>query len=341
MSIMEQAYSYLEQVKALVGDAHRAARRALYEALPQQAKDEARRIQKASHFVAENANVEDRKEHLSPSGAYKLVVTPYSTSPGCWSYTQGLVYRRGEDKPLAEIQRNYGQFPFAWVEGHEKGDFLLAGEDYQGQTVINLRTGARRDHLPKSAAQGAGFCWASIHPNPKGDLVAAQGCHWGGAYEIRFYDFSEPMLPPWPKISGTEGQLSEFFGWVGDESASIGGYESFHEGLNMSEDAMYLAHARGELSDELYNKYGYEEDSWKDRKIGERIWTRPPPLQSLTDHIREHLPWFREQGRKVPFEVVFQTQALLSRLSKEEWDEYKQSDAMPLFAWALENQDAS
>jgi len=188
MSIMEQARESVERAKALLGD--RDAQRRLFEALPKAAQAEARRQQKAAFFVPENANLKDRKEHLSPSGEYKLVVTPYETSPGCWGYTQGLVYQRKEDVPIAEIQRNYSRFPFAWVEEHAKGDFLLCGETYQGQTVINLKTGARRDHLPDSASRGSGFCWACIHPSPTGKLVAVEGCFWGAPYEIRFYDFS-------------------------------------------------------------------------------------------------------------------------------------------------------
>ena len=67
-------------------------------------------------------------EHLSPSGKYRLVVTRHGTGPGTWNYSKGRVYRKtnaGGWELFAEICRNYGSFPFAWVEGHKDGDDYL------------------------------------------------------------------------------------------------------------------------------------------------------------------------------------------------------------------------
>lgn len=61
---------------------------------------------KDDFFIPENAQVERRSKHLSPSGKYKLIVTPYSTQSGAFSYSQGLVYVSWEEKPIAEIRRN-------------------------------------------------------------------------------------------------------------------------------------------------------------------------------------------------------------------------------------------
>lgn len=159
------------------------------------------RMTKAELFRSENANLDRREEHLSPSGKYKLVVTPYATKPGCWGYTQGLVYTVGSDTPIAEIQRNYSAFPFLFVEGHPNGhDYLIGGEDYQGQTVIELDTGARRDFLPEAAAKGHGFCWASYQFEPSVQLLVVQGCFWACSYETCFYDFADPMKG-WPGLT--------------------------------------------------------------------------------------------------------------------------------------------
>lgn len=126
MSILEQAHAYLELAKDLVGDAHREKRRALHEALPQAVREEAYRIQKAAYFAPENARLDERKEELSPSGKYKLAVTPFSTRPGAWCYSQGLVYRTSDGCLIAEVQRNYHAMPFAWIEGHTNGhDYLV------------------------------------------------------------------------------------------------------------------------------------------------------------------------------------------------------------------------
>jgi len=92
-------------------------------------------MEKTDFFVPENADVSRRKEYLSPSGKYKLVLTPFKTQEGCWSYTQGLVYEG--DRLITEVQRDYSSFPFAWIDPHVNGgSYLICGENYQGQTVI-------------------------------------------------------------------------------------------------------------------------------------------------------------------------------------------------------------
>jgi hypothetical protein len=158
------------------------------------------------------------KEHVSPSGKYKLVTTSYATKPGCWDYKRGQVY--AGEKLVADVKRNYASFPFAWAEGHKNGhDYLLCGEDYQGYTVIELDTGRRNDLLPESVPRkysykekdgtvktgtvpvypnGYGFCWVGIHPSPDRMVLAIDGCYWACPYEVVLLDFSEPMkFPLW------------------------------------------------------------------------------------------------------------------------------------------------
>jgi len=153
-------------------------------------------------FVTEDEG--SRREHLSPSGRYKLVTSSFGTKPGCWSYCRGQVYSVGSDEPIATVNRNYSAFPFLFVENHPNGHrYLVCGEDYQGQTVVELDTGARRDHLPGEAHDGHGFCWASHTFHPETKTLVVDGCHWACPYEFRFYDFSDPMSG-WPQLE-TEG----------------------------------------------------------------------------------------------------------------------------------------
>lgn len=163
---------------------------------------------KTDFFVPENAKTECRQEHLSPSGKYKLVTTPYATSPGCWSYSQGLVYMVGDEStPIAEVQRNYSSFNHTFIEDHPNGHaYLICGEDYQGQTVIELDTGRRRDFLPEAAAQGHGFCWVTHKFDPGTNILTVAGCIWACPYEFRFYDFSDPMDSGWPWLETDDGE---------------------------------------------------------------------------------------------------------------------------------------
>ena len=151
-------------------------------------------------FTEANADLSRNQEHLSPSGKFKLVVTPYATKPGCWAYTQGRVYRNGVDSPIAEVRRNYSSFPFLFIEDHPRGPFLICGEDYQGQTVIELDTGKRADFLPEAAAKGHGFCWVEYKFDAPTGLLVVRGCVWACPYEFRIYDFSDPMNAGWPEI---------------------------------------------------------------------------------------------------------------------------------------------
>lgn len=140
------------------------------------------------------------QESFSPSGRYKLLVRYYGTKPGSWNYSRGTVWAADDPdgKPIADVKRNYSSFEFAWIEGHPNGhSYLVCGEDYQGQTVVELDTGRRRDHLPPEAKQGHAFCWIDYSFHAPTCLLVVGGCHWACPYETRFYDFRDP-LTGWP-----------------------------------------------------------------------------------------------------------------------------------------------
>ncbi len=158
------------------------------------------RIEIDASFATQNEDMTSRREEMSQSGNYKLVIGTFGRMPNFWSYTQGRVFRIGSHEPIATINRNYTCFPFAFIEGHPNGhDYLLCGEDYQGQTVIELDTGKRRDYLPDEADDGSGFCWAAYRFNAASQILFVDGCHWACPYEFRFFDFSAPLVG-WPQI---------------------------------------------------------------------------------------------------------------------------------------------
>ena len=165
-------------------------------------KNEQYREEISKVFVPENAT-DKQYEHFSPDGAYKLVIRGYSTKPGCWDYSQGLIYRVGESSPLFEVQRNYHQFPFSWVDHPNQHQYLVTGQDYQGSTVLELDTGKRKDSLPEEAKQGWGFCWVKHRLDQETKILTVLGCCWACPYEFRFYDFSDPMNG-WPVLECDE-----------------------------------------------------------------------------------------------------------------------------------------
>ena len=151
-------------------------------------------------FTPENAG--RAWEALSPSGKYRLVVTEFEQT-GDFTYSRGVVYRREGDGWVElpqDIKRNYSAFPYSWIEGHANGhDYLVGGIDYQGQTVLELDTGRRRDLIPREATLGWAFCWAGHEYHPASQLLIVDGCYWACPYERRLYDFSNPM-EGWPLL---------------------------------------------------------------------------------------------------------------------------------------------
>ena len=187
-AVLTEAKAFLAKAESMSRDAFREA----YKKLPAPVRQAYRRLQ--NEKMCNNPQEDLKKEYVSPSGAYKLVVIPHKTREGSWNVTEGLVYRQGSDKPIERVCRNYSSFPFLWVEPHNNGhSYLVCGEDYQGQTVIELDTGKRRDHLPEAATEGFGFCWVHYKYDPGTDLITVAGCIWAAPYEYRFYDFSDPM----------------------------------------------------------------------------------------------------------------------------------------------------
>jgi hypothetical protein len=199
MEALTQAKAFFEKAKEMTRDALGEA----VKLLPKDVQTAFWEMRKASYFTPENEVEGSRKEILSPSGKYKLVVSRFGTGPGSWNYSQGVVYRKDDDQPIATVQRNYGAFPNLFIEGHPKGNFLVCGKDYQGQTVIELDTGKRRDLMSDGSDKGWGFCWASYEYNAPNQLLVVCGCHWACPYEHRFYDFSDPMNG-WPEVEPEE-----------------------------------------------------------------------------------------------------------------------------------------
>lgn len=190
MSPADEAKAFFERAQTLDSEDLREETKKLPEAV----QEAFWKLRKASHF--DPKNLVKSTESLSPSGKYKLVVSSFKTGPGTWNYSQGQVFAQGSDTPIATVQRNYGAFPYLFVEDHPNGhSYLICGEDYQGQTVIELDTGLRRELLKK----GHGFCWGSYEWLPSMQALLVDGCFWACPYEFRFFDFSDPMSG-WPQI---------------------------------------------------------------------------------------------------------------------------------------------
>lgn len=211
----------------------------------------------------------DPQMERSPSGKYLLVITRFETKPGAWSYTRGQVFC-GEHL-VAEVLRNYSSFPFAWVEGHPNGhDYLACGEDYQGQTIVEVDTGRQVSTYPEAAHKGFGFCWASIHPSPDKQVLAVDGCYWACPYEVVLYDFRDPMNLPLPELERWDD--AEGF----DEWRSTGSIQLAR--------TVEVRKSDKKLIDDLPEEEWPPESEWEDLKIT-KLWT-PECLKEKTNATR-------------------------------------------------------
>lgn len=307
-----------------------------YKDLSVEVQREIKNIEDAIIFRPENSHVEQREIHLSPSNDYKLVVTPYSDPGGGSGRTQGLIYQNGSDIPIAEVRRNYGVFPHAWVEGHRNGNsYLICGEDYQGQTVVELNTTKRIDYVPDGARKGWGFCWGSIHPSPDGQMLAVEGCFWACPWEIRVYDFADPMNHPLAEL-GSGGELDTFIRWDGDNSLVMSGEENRHKTLSVSHRDLESQVRSGLINEDQYEALTSKDDDWETITVSERKWIRPSDREILESYIYENFRWRRKSNQSVSQDILLAGLQLLDRLPTKDKEEFRDSESGKILQWAID-----
>lgn len=152
------------------------------------------RIGKPKHYLSKTIE--------SPSGKYSIEKTPFEITKNGWDYCEARFYNNLDDEYILSVYRNYGTFPYCWLEGHPMGDFVICGEDYQGLTLVDLIGGRTTSFISDSAQQGNGFCAASFDVSPEMNRLAIEGCYWGGPYELMVLEIplKAPMQFPWKPI---------------------------------------------------------------------------------------------------------------------------------------------
>ena len=159
------------------------------------------------HLIANS-----RQTAISPSGEYALEIDRYTTKGKSWDYSRGLVRAIKYDVLISDVKRNFGHFPYCWVEHPNGNEYLICGEDYQGYMVINLTKGIAQTYFPPEGVQGSGFCWVVHYPSPDKLVLAVEGCIWAYPYEVRFYNFSDPDVLPLAELGRVEN-TEKVTGW--------------------------------------------------------------------------------------------------------------------------------
>jgi hypothetical protein len=258
-------------------------------------------------FEEEN-DLEKIKTETSPSGRYTLDLYKKDNGKGYWAYTTGVVSVDG--KEIATVNRNYSSFPFLFIEDYNGHDYLVCGEDYQGQTVIELDTGRRRDFRPEAAKKGHGFCWAQYQFHREAKMLVVDGCIWACPYEYRFYDFSDPMENGWPELE------------IGNEKGYL--YSDDGQAPKIHEDGSITCYESRELDEDDYPSVeAWEEAEEEYEVVASQTFRRNGMKLELIDSWVDK----READRR-------EKNRLAREKWEKEWKEYKATD--PLFLMVKE-----
>lgn len=158
-------------------------------------------------------NIEsESKAYYSPSKDFSLSIEKYKTGENTWNFSRGIVKNTKSGKIVADIKRNYAHFWHTWCQHNNGNEYLLCGEDYQGQTIVNLTKKTVESYFPEEGYKGAGFCWVDTYPSPDSSVLAVEGCYWASPFEIVFFDFTEPDNLPYKEIRRI-GNIGEVKGW--------------------------------------------------------------------------------------------------------------------------------
>lgn len=144
-----------------------------------------------------------------------MVIDTYTIGPNSWDYTRGRVQQAENKKVIADVKRNYVHFWHAWIQHANENEYLPCGEDYQGQTVINLTQSKVHNFFPDAGHEGFGFCWTAAFPSPDSKILAVDGCYWGAPNDVAFFDFSEPDRLPYKEYLRVRSVVG-CDGWVDD-----------------------------------------------------------------------------------------------------------------------------
>ena len=175
-----------------------------------------------------------RIEFLSPNNKYLLTITPiaFEEDERLWAYTLGKVYKKNKNKTgslIVNIHRNSEKFPYTFIEKHPDGhDYFICGEDFQGQTIVQLDTGKRTDFIGEKASRNMEFCWQKFHLSPNKKILAVEGFSKNKPKDIieyrsvRFFNFENPFELPYEEIGNRISfAYDSAIGWEDDTHFTV------------------------------------------------------------------------------------------------------------------------
>lgn len=194
-------------------------------------------MQRGKLYMHKKIECGPKSDDSNKNDLYRIVVIPcvFDTKISDDIYqrvcTVTQVFRGA--KKISVIHRNSSVFPFTWCMNHPDGhDYLVSGEDYQGQTVIQLDTGRRVDYIEEDAKEGLSFSWSNYWVDSTKSVIAVEGVvktrkdDIMDYQEMRFYDFTSPMEMPYLEIGERlTSYYDECHGWSDDGYITVVNFE--------------------------------------------------------------------------------------------------------------------
>ncbi len=159
--------------------------------------------------------------YQSPSKSYRIESKAYKqTKENCnWNVAQVDLIKSSNNELLRQFYVNDSRYPHEWIEKDGK-EYLFCPEDlYGGQTLVDLELNQMASYSPGED----GFISMEFYLSPNACKLAIVGCVWSCPYELRIYDFANPMHLPWREIAtiNIDEYDDQTILWVDNETISI------------------------------------------------------------------------------------------------------------------------
>lgn len=161
---------------------------------------------------------------MSPSYQFRLEFSEYSfKAKNISNVVKVEIYNHFTNELIFDFLINYTRFFYGWVNSNDN-EYLICAEDiYGGQTVIDLTNQKMEGYSPNKE----GFIWTEFHLSPDGTKLATIGCYWACPYDLKIYDFRNPLTLPLKEIYESELRGNEeIVAWIDNETLQLKGSEN-------------------------------------------------------------------------------------------------------------------
>ena len=173
----------------------------------------------------------------SSDNKFRLESESYrQNKPGVnWYVAKVRILDNISNEILLEFLTDDSSLFHSWLKVGEI-DFLVCAENMcGGQTVIDVTNRI----ISSYADDTDGFIWTEFFISPDSKKLATIGCIWACPYEIKIYDFSDPMDLPLKVLKSVELIGNETItGWLDNSSFKTFGYDDENTGESFKKESV-------------------------------------------------------------------------------------------------------